>query len=640
MSRLWKITLLLSVILLSVLPVFAHATLIEATPGYNAILDGSPGEIRLRFSEPLEPMYSRINLANASGNLIDIGETFIDPADPTVMWITPPSLPDGVYSVEWRALSAADGHPTLGSYPITIGLTTASMSVDQVVDESIPATDAVIRWANLFIHALIIGSVGFWLFVWEPSIEGTRPENSGKIERRMSVLIVLGWLALGLVGIFVLRMQVALATGLPISQAFNAVQVNQLVSQTRFGHLWMLRIAFWIAMGGALAYASRDRWYLWIVLLLGAASALTTSLFSHASGVPTDQPAAIASDWLHFTATTLWIGGLIQFFSVIGAVRRRIENPSALLATLVGHFSNFARVAVVALVITGLFATWQQVNLPENLLSTRYGTLLLIKLGLFAPLLILAAINLTLTHARLRAGVTVWTGRLRGLVTAEIALTVAILAIVGAMTSIAPARTVADTRAAIAAAQIPPNPIEQTITQTGITGTMVITPGYVGVNTFTLTLKTEDGEPVTAVTRIRLRFRSTATQGIGGDSELRMDSQGNGVYTASGANLSEIGDWRIRATVARPNEFDRLYDFTPTVAMLPPPPPLQMADPNAPLPNRVTALMVIGLLSVTMGGFFLGQNRLRVLQGSGLIALGLLLVGVICLVGSVIPLSG
>ena len=96
---------------------------------------------------------------------------------------------------------------------------------------------------------------------------------------------------------------------------------------------------------------------------------------------------------------------------------------------------------VAGLAVTGLYAGWLQVGSFEALLTTLYGQALLIKLLLLVPLLGIAGINLLVTHRRLQAGQALWTGRLRGLVGAEIMLAAGVLLAVGVMTSISPART-------------------------------------------------------------------------------------------------------------------------------------------------------------------------------------------------------
>ena len=101
--------------------VLAHANLVRAEPPPNSVLDTAPAEIRMWFSEPLEHQFSKINLRDKDGNILNTPVTIIDPSDSTQMYMIPGTLPNGLYTVVWRSLSAADGHPSLGSYPLVIG---------------------------------------------------------------------------------------------------------------------------------------------------------------------------------------------------------------------------------------------------------------------------------------------------------------------------------------------------------------------------------------------------------------------------------------------------------------------------------------------------------------------------------------
>ncbi len=370
---------------------------------------------------------------------------------------------------------------------------------------------------------------------------------------------------------------------------------------------------------------------------MSVASLDTVSFVGHASAAADFWP-AVASDWFHLLMSSLWVGGLVAFFAVIGPVRKA-DTPG--LGQLTGYFSNYARVAVAGLVITGLYATWLQVGSSDGLLTTRYGQALLVKLILFLPLLALAAINLLVTQRRLRAGGDLWGGRLRGLVGAEIILALAILAAVGVMTAISPARTTLTMRAQ--AAQQPLGPAPQPISEMQLADPLhlhlVITPGWVGENEFQLALSTLEGEVVNDATLIRLRFEHQGEEL--GESELRIEDAApvDGVYRVRGANLSVPGDWQIRTTVQRPDQFDTVVDFAPNVPVEPPPAPPVQIETAAPLPYRGPVLLLTGLFALGLGGFFWGQERFRLRQGSGVIAAGLVALGGIFLVYALLGLS-
>ncbi|MBI1278362.1 MAG: hypothetical protein GC179_09565 [Anaerolineaceae bacterium] len=609
--------------------VLAHANLVRAEPAPNSVLDAAPVEIRMWFSEPLEPTFSKINLRDKEGNILNTPVTQIDPNDPTQMSMAPGAMPDGLYTVVWRALSSADGHPTLGSYPIVIGdASLLQSSSKNQIDESIRPDSAFIRWANLVSLALTMGGISFLLFVWKPAAPAPTPS----IQRRILILVWIGWVLIGVTGFLLLVLQYSLATGNPLLAGVNGDSLNSIVADTRFGHLWLSRTAIWAGLGGALWFATSDQWFYLVSLVLGGIILAINSAFSHANGAY-DLTASVAADWLHLTATALWIGGLIHFISIIAPVRNTFKPAAPVLSNLVGRFSNFARVSVVTLFITGLYGAWLQVGTVEGLLTTPYGQALLIKLILIVPVIGLAFINLVFTHRGLEAGDEKWAFRLRGLLGTEIVLTLAILMAVGAMTSISPARTTLAQRAANPQAPTP-QPIKDVSTVNGLLIQFDATPGWTGMNTFTLKLVDSNGTPINDAKLIRMRFESQ-TQNIG-ESELRPERIAEGVYRVSGANLSAPGEWRIRITIQRPNQYDTLVDFNPNVPDAPPTQtPVPVPEPNTPMPNRELVLLLTGIVALGVGGYFLGENRARLLQSSSLLAMALLLVGGIFLFSAI-----
>src|SRR5437879_12762333 len=64
-------------------PASAHANLVRSDPPANAVLDVSPTQIRLWFSEAPEPGFSQVQLLDRAGQQIQgIGTLRADVADP------------------------------------------------------------------------------------------------------------------------------------------------------------------------------------------------------------------------------------------------------------------------------------------------------------------------------------------------------------------------------------------------------------------------------------------------------------------------------------------------------------------------------------------------------------------------------
>jgi methionine-rich copper-binding protein CopC len=98
---------------------FAHAFLDRATPAVGSTVRGSPGEVRLRFTQELEPAFSTVRVLDANGRQVDRGDKQVDPNDRTVLRVSLSTLPPGTYRVLWRVLSV-DTHVTEGDFTFEI----------------------------------------------------------------------------------------------------------------------------------------------------------------------------------------------------------------------------------------------------------------------------------------------------------------------------------------------------------------------------------------------------------------------------------------------------------------------------------------------------------------------------------------
>lgn len=94
---------------------WAHAHLETAQPAADSKM-AEVREIRLVFSEPIEPRFSSIKLESREDRVIDEPAAQADPGDPKVLVLHLfEKLPPGVYKVRW-AVVAADGHRMSGTY--------------------------------------------------------------------------------------------------------------------------------------------------------------------------------------------------------------------------------------------------------------------------------------------------------------------------------------------------------------------------------------------------------------------------------------------------------------------------------------------------------------------------------------------
>ncbi len=130
-------------------------------------------------------------------------------------------------------------------------------------------------------------------------------------------------------------------------------------------------------------------------VVVAAGLATSWAMAEHAStGL---QPGiAMPVDVVHLLAVAAWLGGLTALLTAL--YRAPAETPVE--AAAVQRFSRVAFGSVLALVVTGVYQSWRQLGSWSAFTETRYGQLLLVKIGLVAVLVGIAAVSRR------------WTGRL------------------------------------------------------------------------------------------------------------------------------------------------------------------------------------------------------------------------------------
>ena len=97
----------------------AHAQLEKATPGVGATV-ASASEIRLEFSEGVEPKFSGVTLKADGGAAEPLGAANVEAGDNKLLIVkVGKALAPGVYTVNWHAVSV-DTHHTQGSFQFTV----------------------------------------------------------------------------------------------------------------------------------------------------------------------------------------------------------------------------------------------------------------------------------------------------------------------------------------------------------------------------------------------------------------------------------------------------------------------------------------------------------------------------------------
>lgn len=554
------IGLLLAVLLLmipwmSAPPAAAHAGFADSDPEPNAVVAAPPAAVTIRFTEPLERSYSTAELYDQQGEVVSGTSVEAGANEYELRLLLPKDLPNGTYSVLWRTLSTADGHTAQNYFAFTIG------SEDDVAAVDGPDADAepldtplwlrtVARWTAYLGLAAAVAAWPVWLLVVRPAAKPVRSEARRLVRRSQ----VFAWAAIlfALLG-NVLSIGVQ-AAGLPDGSLID--RIRSTLGETRYGELWYMRVAL---LG---AYAIVLQWVPWwwpkrrLALTLGAlvlAMVLVVpfSYIAHASAQTTGRSAAILNDILHLLAASIWAGGLLVIVVVLlPSLRgRRDEAARLALSRALARFSTLALMAWTTLALTGVYSAWLHVGSIDALLDTDYGNALLGKLLLLIPILALAAFNLFVVTSRLErlAGnpdrIMTWIRRFLIAVSAEIALAVAVMLVVGTLTAQAPARESlgTETREEVR--------VELTGGERG--ATLTIDPGTPGPNRFRIDI---DGEPLSHDAAVLLRLSSSDQDT--GEKEIAFAHGDANVYTYEGSELSLAGDWDFELIVRPPDAFE------------------------------------------------------------------------------------
>jgi copper transport protein len=605
-QRFWAFSLfaVLMVSGLIVVPVSAHALFLRSQPAANAVLTRSPALVELFFSEALEPGLSSITVLDSDAKVVDQQDVRVDPNNPTHMSVSLRSLVDGVYTVSWKAISATDGHLTNGSFPFAIGFgQAASLSTVRPEQKQIPLSTGglVIQWLLVVVLAILCGRLPFQSWIWWP-VFNTGSQNPGITDppawQRLLHLSLLGlYLLLGADFLF----QVGQATGGLTFKGF-AASAGQILLETRLGLIWLIRLALALLCGW-LFFSRPTQWKAWSTFGIALLLLFTLSLTSHAAAEP--HPFfPILADWLHMLSVSLWIGGLTYFVTGVAWLRQQDGlEPTRLTALLIPRFSALAITCVGLSGVTGLYSAVLRIGAIPAVFGTLYGRVLLLKLALATPLLLLGAVNLLILSPRLRqarlqlrenegSGANpVLVRRFGQVILAEMVLGALVLlsaSLLGALPPVVTASTTTDQ--------------DHTLNVDDLNEELTISPGRVGLNTFTLRLQSA-GQPVELTKEVVLRF--SAIQHNLPPSEVQLVSKGNGVYLANGGYLSLPGAWQIQIIVRRENQFDVFANLN-----------LNFQNPNAGSPSLENAHIAGGLLLII--GVAYGLLILALIRSPGL----------------------
>jgi copper transport protein len=491
----------------------AHAGLRLSDPLEGSTLGDTPTAIRLTFSERPDPMLSDIRVVGTAGAAYQLGRPLPVPGDPQSISVNIRPLDTGVYTVNWQVVSSVDGHTTTGAYAFGVRADPGAAGV--VGSASTPAVSLFEIFARWMLIAGLVAMLG--------AAAATVARFGGA-----------GDLSMGAMGGLLASAGVVL---LIVAQTRSATVSFANLLNASVGRSLLWRFAAIALAGTALILARTRKPEDRRVAMTGVLLATLTAMALHVAGGHAAASlrwvlATIASQWVHFAAVGIWLGGLAALLIGLRGA------PSETKADRVRRFSLIASIALVAVTVTGIARSAGELSAWGDLTSTAYGQAVLAKIALTCGIAGFAAVN----HWRSVAAAPADLRPLRRAGSGELMLAACALAVAAALGALAPP----------AAALRDPSGFDVAGVDFGTTVRVRLTTpsNQPGPNRFVVNVADYDsGEPLRP-RRVSLRFTPLDDPRVA-STMLELKKGADEVFTGSGSNLAFDGRWRITALVER-----------------------------------------------------------------------------------------
>ncbi len=472
-----SLTYLCSTFVLPLPEAQAQAYVIGSDPVDGSTINTLPSVVRIFFNAPISPISTAhvyvvesIGMADVDASAAHISRVSSRELD--IPLKTPGSLPQGSYEVRWTAVANDDGHATYGLIGFNLGFaafsgtpTLGPSSSNSLSDIQALNTISILaiawEWLARAALALWIGILVIERFVLAGSEQTTA--LVARIKRQTHSL---QWLCLGT--LLVSEIVTLILRSGTLSQAFNQAQMidngnsfslaslPQLVGETNYGHLWLIRIALIAAAIGLLYWMNVRRR---VQPLPEAAQRVTTSVTNRTGPVPRitqDHSAstivslakerqaiaqntsdssrmqrllslwlllaglivltqalsgdavfqlhisAIVFDWLYRVVQGAWFGGIAYLAYIVlpflpkAELERRAETVALLLGRIVPYLLSCIGITLVC----ELFFAEASLSTVQQLLNDPYGRALAVQLVLIAFALLLTLYALLVLRPR------------------------------------------------------------------------------------------------------------------------------------------------------------------------------------------------------------------------------------------------
>lgn len=410
-----------------------HAVLVASTPNSDEQLERPPASLSLTFSETVALLAgSNVDVVDERGATVAAAAAMVNPADAKVIDLPlKPDLAPGTYTARFNIVSA-DSHAITGQFVFGVGddpLKAAIAPARRGPGETSPWTISA-RLVEFICLGGLLGVLAFRWLVWRTSLRRLTPGANATAATdwaARSFWSVFGAFALVTLWAegYLLVTKSASALGQSVFETIrNPAGVEQVLADTRFGTWWQIRVVLLIAVfliasweflvepGGnrdAATMSAHDTTTKTGAERISAnlgrpvptfmlAAALITCVVSvsiqgHASTAPLNG-VQVTADAIHLTAVSIWVAGIgLLAWSLYRLPRVAGDEGRVAAASVLGRFSQVATAAIIAVVVTGTIRSFGELSGISQLWGTGYGRSIAIKIGLLAPIIVLALRN-------------------------------------------------------------------------------------------------------------------------------------------------------------------------------------------------------------------------------------------------------
>ena len=385
----------------------------------------------------------------------------------------PQELPLGSYTVRWIALSTTDGQATHGVIGFNIGHSSTGLPGQVILGPSTSNILPQLSLQGILVVAwdwLVMAALTLWIGILviegvvlageknDSGIDNSRNRGEsgrrttsdlgdyGEGESESSIIyrgnrdrvgvnptptfrkqsLPLQWLCLAALfagEIINVILRATLLTQASNSNGIDPATIRELIVDTTYGHLWLVRIAL---IGAALVFlwwttrftgrqsigirntaSTRTRgqarhtfaWFAlagFILLTLVVSEDITQLAQAHVS--------AVILDWFFLAAQGIWFGGAAYLGFVLLPLLPAIEPElhARSLVTLLQRYTPLILGSIAVLLVSGLFLAETSLSSVQQLITDPFGRALLVKIILVAMMLLLSAYALFFLGPQLR----------------------------------------------------------------------------------------------------------------------------------------------------------------------------------------------------------------------------------------------